>query len=95
VAGAAAKVGDRRTGRRVGQHPQPERERGGRDVKLALDRERRRDRGDVLLGKLPVRVAPPGGPVPQRRQQPEILPVAEHPGRHAEPGGGFSDPHDR
>ena len=53
-----------------------------------------RDRGQVLLGELPVRVAPPVRPVPQRRQQPEILPVAEHPGGHAEPRGGLSDAHE-
>ena len=50
--------------------------------------------GHVLVGELPVRLAAPGGPVPQRRQQPEILPVAKHPGGQAEPRGGFGDAHD-
>ena len=80
VAGAAAEVGDRRAGRGVGEHAQPERECGRRDVVPLLDPERGDDRGQVLVGELPVRGTAPGWPVPQRRQQPKILPVAEHPG---------------
>jgi hypothetical protein len=94
VAGAPPQVGDGGAGRRVGQHPQAEGQRGRRDVEAPLDGQGRGDRGQVLLGELPVRVAPPVRPVPQRRQQPEILPVTEHPRGHAEPRGGLSDPHD-
>ncbi len=94
MAGAAAQVSDGGAGGRVGQHAQPERQRGRGDVVLLLDPQRRGDRGHVLVGELPVRLAAPGGPVPQRRQQPQFLPVAEHPGGHAEPRGGFRDPHD-
>jgi hypothetical protein len=93
VASAPPKVGDGGPRRRIGQHPQAEGQRGGRDVEAPLDGEGRRDRGQVLLGELPVRVAPPVRPVPQRRQQPEILPVTEHPGGHSEPRGGLSNPH--
>jgi len=94
VAGTPSQVGDGGAGRRVGQHPQSEGQRGRRNVEPPLDGEGGRDRGEVLLGELPVRVAPPVRPVPQRRQQAEILPVSEHPGGHAEPRGGLSDPHE-
>jgi hypothetical protein len=93
VAGTPPEICDRRTDGGLGQHPQPERQRGRRNVEPPLDRQRGRDRGKVILGELPVRVAPPVRPVPQWRQQPEVLPVAKHPGRHAEPRGGLSDPH--
>jgi hypothetical protein len=93
VAGAAAQVGDGGPGGRVGQHPEPERERGRRDVEPPLDGDRRGDRRQVFLGELPVRVASPVRPVPQWRQQPEVLPVPEHPGGHAKPRGGLSNPH--
>jgi hypothetical protein len=94
VAGASSQVGDGGAGGRVGQHPQPEGKRGRRNVEAPLDGEPGRNGGQVLLGELPVRVAPTVRPVPQRRQQPEILPVAEHPGGHAEPRGGLSDAHE-
>jgi hypothetical protein len=94
VAGAPPQVGDSGPGGRVGQHPQPERQRGWRNVEPFLDGERGSDRGQVFLVELPVRVAPPVGPVAQRRQQPEILPVAEHPGGHTQPRGSLSDPHE-
>jgi hypothetical protein len=70
VAGTAAQVGDGRAGGRVGQHAEPERERGRGDVVLLLDPQRGGDRRHVLVGELPVRLAAPGGPVAQRRQQP-------------------------
>jgi hypothetical protein len=94
VAGAPSQVGDGGARGRVSQHPQPEGKGGRRNVEAPLDGEPGRDRGQILLGELPVRVAPPVGPVPQRRQQPEILPVTEHPGGHAEPRGGLSDAHE-
>jgi hypothetical protein len=94
VAGAPSQVGDGGARRRVGQHPQAEGERGRRNVEAPLDGEPGRDRGQVLLGELPVRVTASVRPVPQRRQQPEILPVAEHAGGHAEPRGGLSDAHE-
>jgi hypothetical protein len=93
VAGTPAQVGDGGPRRRVGQHPQAEGQRGWRNVEAPLDSEGGRDRGQVLLGELPVRVAAPVRPVPQRRQQAQVLPVAEHPGGHAEPRGGLSNPH--
>ena len=93
MAGAPSQVGDGGARRRVGQHPQPEGKRGRRDVEAPLDGEGGRDRGQVLLGELPVGVAPPVRPVPQGRQQAEVLPVAEHPGGHAEPGSGLSYAH--
>ena len=71
-----------------------ERQRGRGDVVLLLDPQRRGDGRHVLVGELPVRLAAPGGPVPQGRQQPEILPVPEHPGGHTEPRGGLRDPHE-
>jgi hypothetical protein len=67
MAGAPPEVRDRRADGGLGQHPQPERQRGRRNVEPPLDGQRGRDRGEILLGKLPVRVAPPVRPVPQRR----------------------------
>jgi len=94
VAGAPPQVGDGGPRGGVGQHPQPERQRGRRNVEPLLDGERGGDRGQVFLGELPVRMAPPVRPVAQRRQQPEVLPVAEHPRGHPQPRGGLSDAHD-
>jgi hypothetical protein len=93
VAGATAEVGHGRADGGVGEHAEPERQRGRGDVVLLLDPQRGDDRRQVLVGELPVRLAAPGRPVPQWRQQPQVLPVAEHPGGQAEPGGGFRDPH--
>jgi hypothetical protein len=93
VAGPPPQVGDGGARGGIGQHPKAEGQRGRRNVEAPLDGEGGRDRGQVLLGELPVRVAPPVRPVPQRRQQPEVLPVAEHPGGHAKPRGGLSNPH--
>jgi hypothetical protein len=95
VTGATSQFRDGGADGGLGQHAQPERQRGRRDVKLALDREGSRDRLEVGLSELPVRLPAPGRPVAQRRQQPQVLPVAEHPGRHAEARGRFSDPHNR
>jgi hypothetical protein len=94
VAGAAAQVGHGRADGGLGEHPEPERARGRGDVVLLLDAQRGGDRRHVLVGELPVRLAAPGGPVAKRGQQPEILPVAEHPGGQAEPRGGLRDAHD-
>jgi hypothetical protein len=93
VAGTPSQVGDGGARRRVGQHPEAEGQRGWRNVEASLDGDGGRDGGQVLLGELPVRVAPPVRPVPQRRQQAEILAVAEHPRGHAEPRGGLSNAH--
>jgi hypothetical protein len=93
VAGASPQVSDGGAGGGVGQHPQPERQRGRRNVEPLLDGERGGDRGQVFLGELPVGVAPPIGAVAQGGQQPEILPVAEHAGGHPQPRGGLSDAH--
>jgi cation diffusion facilitator family transporter len=84
MASAPAEVGDRRANRRLREHSQPERQRGRRDIVTPLDPQRRRDRGQVLVRELPVRGPPSRGPVPQRRQQPQVFPVAEHPGGHTE-----------
>ena len=67
MAGAAAQVRDGGAGGRVAQDAQPERERGRGDVVLLLDPQGGGDRGHILLGELPVRLAAAGGPVPQRR----------------------------
>jgi hypothetical protein len=95
VAGSAAQFGDGGADGGLGQHAEPEGQGGGRDVELALDRQPYRDRVEVGVGELAVRLATAGWPVAQRRQQAEVLPVAEHPGGHAEPGGSFSDPHNQ
>jgi hypothetical protein len=95
VAGAATQVGDGGADRRVGEHAKPEREGGGGDVVLMLDPQRRGDRRQVRVGELPVGRPATGGPLPQWRQQPQILPVSQHPGGHTELGGGFSDAHNR
>ena len=68
----AAQVRDGGADRRLGQHPQPERQRGGADVIAALEFERGRDGFQVRLAELPVRrpVPPPGqprAPLPARR----------------------------
>jgi hypothetical protein len=79
VAGTPPEVRDGGPRRRVGQHPQAEGQRGWRNVEAPFEGDGGRDGGQVLLGELPVRVAPPVRPVPQRRQQPEVFAVAEHP----------------
>ena len=93
VAGAPPEVGDRGADRGLGQHPQAERERGRGNVVPLLDPHRRGDGRQVLLGELPVRGPASRGPVPQRRQQPEVFPVAEHAGGHSEAFRRFRDPH--
>jgi cation diffusion facilitator family transporter len=93
MARAPPEVGDRGADRGLGEHSQPERERGRGDVVTPFDLQRRGDRGQVLVGELPVGGPAPGGPVPQRRQQPQVFPVAEHPGGHAEAFCRFRDPH--
>jgi cation diffusion facilitator family transporter len=93
VAGAPPQVGDRGADRWLGQHPQAERERGRGNVVPLLDPHRRGDGRQVLLGELPVRGPASRGPVSQRRQQPEVLPVAEHAGGHSETFRRFRDPH--
>jgi len=95
VAGAPAEVGDRRADRGLGEHPQPERQRGRRDVVTPLDLQRRRYRGQVLVRELPMRRPAPGRPVAQRRQQAQILPIAEHPRGHAEAFRRFRYAHER
>ncbi len=89
----AAEIGHGRAHLRLGQHAEAERQRGGTDVVPPLDLQRGGHGGQVGLGELPVRRGP-GQPVPDLRQQPQFLPVAEHAGRGAEPPGGLRDTHD-
>src|SRR5262249_31987353 len=93
VPGAPPQIGDRRADRRLREHPQPERERGWRDVIAPLHLHRRGDGGQVFLGELPVRGPPSRGPVSQSRQQAQVFPITEHPRGHAEALCRFRDPH--
>jgi hypothetical protein len=93
VPGAQPQIGDRCADRRFGEHPQPERERGWRDVVAPLDPHRRGDGGQVFVGELPVRGSPSLGPVSQSRQQAQVFPVTEHSRGHAEALCRFRDPH--
>jgi cation diffusion facilitator family transporter len=93
VTGAPPQIGDRRADRRLREHPQPERERGRRDVVAPLDLHRRGDSGQVFLGELTVRGSPSRGPVSQWRKQAQIFPVTEHPRGHAKALCRFRDPH--
>src|SRR5436305_6307949 len=99
AAEAAAEVRDRGADRRLGQHPQAERQRRRADVVAALELQRGGDRLEVRLTELPVRwpvrryLRRPRQGIADLRQEAEILAVAEHASRRAEPPGGLRDAH--
>jgi hypothetical protein len=94
--GPPAELGDLGPGRRIGHDLQAERQGRGADVVAPLDGQPERDRIQIALGELPVRGPRPGPAArrAQQRQQPEGLPVAQHPGRCAEDPGRLRDAHD-
>ena len=102
----AAQVRDRGADRRLGQHPQAERQRGGADVVAALELERRRDRLQVRLTELPVRrpAAPRAPPCsrpspamppprqPRRARPAAAAPAGPGPATGRGPGAAARDP---
>jgi hypothetical protein len=76
----APQFGDLRAHAGLGQHPQAERQRRGADVVAPLDRQRVRDRRQVVIAELAVGPGQPGrrrGPA-NRREQAQHVPVPEH-----------------
>src|SRR5271165_606465 len=98
----AAEIRDGGPDRWFGEHPQAERQRRWTDVVTALEFERGGHGLQVRLAKLPVRWteravrnrAHPRELVADLRQEAEILAVAEHASRRAEPPGGLRDTHE-
>src|SRR5208282_4178161 len=87
----AAEIRDGGPDRRLGEHPQAERQRRGADVVAALEFERGGHGLQVRLAELPVRRTGRAVRKSSRqlvadlRQEAEILAVAEHASRRAEP----------
>ncbi len=90
-----AEFGDTIARLRVGQDPEPERQRGRADIEPPLYGERQGHRGQIVLTEVPVKRRGTVSACPDRRQQAQALPVAEHAWRGAEPARGFGDAHSR
>lgn len=76
---ATAEVGHRHPDRGLRQHPQPERDGGRADLVTPFHLQRGRHRPQVGVPELPVPRPPARTRRADRREQTEILAVAEHP----------------
>ena len=90
---APAEVGQGRADRRFGKDPQAEGDRGRAYLVPAFQLEGRGHRAQVRLAELAVPWPAPPAHLPHRRQQSQILAVAEHPRGHSQPPGRLGYAH--